>query len=88
MGFPMASHLVTKTSHDIYVYNRSEPKEEEFILRVGGASFRKLNKKEGALDLLILCLKDDDAILDVLFKQGFVLFGKYALKRSLFQRDM
>jgi len=76
MGFPMASHLVTKTSHDIYVYNRSEPKEEEFILRVGGASLRKLNKKEGALDLLILCLKDDDAILDVLFKQGFINYLK------------
>lgn len=76
MGFPMASHLVTKTSHDIYVYNRSEPKEEEFILRVGGTSLRKLNKKEGALDLLILCLKDDDAILDVLFKQGFINYLK------------
>ena len=76
MGFPMASHLVTKTSHDIYVYNRSEPKEEEFILRVGGASLRKLNNKEGALDLLILCLKDDDAILDVLFKQGFINYLK------------
>jgi 3-hydroxyisobutyrate dehydrogenase-like beta-hydroxyacid dehydrogenase len=76
MGFPMASHLVTKTSHDIYVYNRSEPKEQEFILRVGGASFRKLNKKEGVLDLLILCLKDDDAILDVLFKQGFINYLK------------
>ena len=76
MGFPMASHLVTKTSHDIYVYNRSEPKEEEFILRVGGTSLRKLNKKEGALDLLILCLKDDDAIFDVLFNQGFINYLK------------
>jgi 3-hydroxyisobutyrate dehydrogenase len=76
MGFPMASHLVTKTSHDIYVYNRSEPKEKEFILRVGGTSLRKLNKKERALDLLILCLKDDDAILDVLFNQGFINYLK------------
>lgn len=76
MGFPMASHLVTKTSHDIYVYNRSEPKEEEFILNVGGTSLRKLNKKEGAFDLLILCLKDDDAILDILFNQGFINYLK------------
>jgi len=76
MGFPMASHLVTKTSHDIYVYNRSEPKEEEFILKVGGTSLRKLNKKEGAFDLLILCLKDDDAILDILFNQGFINYLK------------
>ena len=76
MGFPMASHLVTKTSHDIYVYNRSEPKEEEFILNVGGTSLRKLNKKEGAFDLLILCLKDDDAIFDVLFNQGFINYLK------------
>ena len=76
MGFPMASHLVTKTSHDIYVYNRSEPKEEEFILNVGGTSLRKLNKKEGALDLLILCLKDDDAVCDVLFNQGFINYLK------------
>ena len=76
MGFPMASHLVTKTSHDIYVYNRSESKEEEFILNVGGTSLRKLNKKEGALDLLILCLKDDDAILDILFNQGFINYLK------------
>ncbi len=76
MGFPMASHLVTKTNHDIYVYNRSEPKEKEFILRVGGTSLRKLNKKEGAFDLLILCLKDDDAIFDVLFNQGFINYLK------------
>ena len=76
MGFPMASHLVTKTNHDIYVYNRSESKEQEFILKVGGTSLRKLNKKEGAFDLLILCLKDDDAILDVLFNQGYINYLK------------
>ena len=76
MGFPMASHLVTKTNHDIYVYNRSESKEQEFILKVGGTSLRKLNKKEGAVDLLILCLKDDDAIFDVLFNQGFINYLK------------
>ncbi len=76
MGFPMASHLVTKTNHDIYVYNRSESKEQEFILKVGGTSLRKLNKKEGAFDLLILCLKDDDAIFDVLFNQGFINYLK------------
>ena len=76
MGFPMASHLVTKTNHDIYVYNRSESKEQEFILKVGGTSLRKLNKKEGAFDLLILCLKDDDAILDILFNQGFINYLK------------
>lgn len=76
MGFPMASHLVTKTNHDIYVYNRSESKEQEFILKVGGSSLRKLHKKEGAFDLLILCLKDDDAIFDVLFNQGFINYLK------------
>jgi 3-hydroxyisobutyrate dehydrogenase len=76
MGFPMASHLVTKTNHDIYVYNRSESKEQEFILKVGGTSLRKLNKKEGAFDLLILCLKDDDAIFDILFNQGFINYLK------------
>ena len=76
MGFPMASHLVTKTNHEIYVYNRSESKEQEFILNVGGTSLRKLNKKEGAFDLLILCLKDDDAILDILFNQGFINYLK------------
>ena len=76
MGFPMASHLVTKTNHDIYVYNRSESKEQEFILKVGGTPLRKLNKKEGAFDLLILCLKDDDAILDILFNQGFINYLK------------
>jgi len=76
MGFPMASHLVTKTNHDIYVYNRSESKEQEFVSKVGGTSLRKLNKKEGSFDLLILCLKDDYAILDVLFNQGFVNYLK------------
>lgn len=76
MGFPMASHLVTKTNHEIYVYNRSESKEQEFILNVGGTSLRKLNKKEGVFDLLILCLKDDDAILDILFHQGFINYLK------------
>ena len=72
----MASHLVTKTNHDIYVFNRSESKEQEFISEVGGTSFRKLNNKEGLFDLLILCLKDDDAILDILFNQGFINYLK------------
>ena len=76
MGFPMASHLVTKTNHDIYVFNRSESKEQEFISKVGGTSLRKLNNKEGVFDLLILCLKDDEAILDVLFNQGFINYLK------------
>lgn len=76
MGFPMASHLVTKTNHDIYVFNRSESKEQEFISKVGGTSLRKLNNKEEIFDLLILCLKDDDAILDVLFNQGFINYLK------------
>ena len=76
MGFPMASHLVTKTNHDIYVSNRSESKEQEFISKVGGTSLRKLNNKEEIFDLLILCLKDDDAILDVLFNQGFINYLK------------
>ena len=76
MGFPMASHLVTKTNHDIYVFNRSESKEQEFISKVGGTSLKKLNNKEGVFDLLILCLKDDDAILDVLFNQGFINYLK------------
>ena len=76
MGFPMASHLVTKTNHDIYVFNRSASKEQEFISEVGGTSLRKLNNKEGLFDLLILCLKDDDAILDILFNQGFINYLK------------
>ena len=76
MGFPMASHLVTKTNHDIYVFNRSESKEQEFISKVGGTSLRKLSNKEGVFDLLILCLKDDEAILDVLFNQGFINYLK------------
>ena len=76
MGFPMASHLVTKTNHDIYVFNRSESKEQEFISKVGGTSLRKLSNKEGVFDLLILCLKDDEAILDALFNQGFINYLK------------
>ena len=76
MGFPMASHLVAKTSHDIYVSNRSESKEQEFISNVGGSSLNNLNNKEGVFDLLILCLKDDDAILDVLFNKGFINYLK------------
>jgi 3-hydroxyisobutyrate dehydrogenase-like beta-hydroxyacid dehydrogenase len=72
----MASHLVAKTSHDIYVSNRSESKEQEFISNVGGSSLNNLNNKEGVFDLLILCLKDDDAILDVLFNKGFINYLK------------
>lgn len=66
MGFPMATHIHNKTHHKLYVFNRTETKEKEFISQVGGQSFRELTRPSEIFDYAIICLKDDDAILDTL----------------------
>jgi 3-hydroxyisobutyrate dehydrogenase-like beta-hydroxyacid dehydrogenase len=76
MGFPMASHIANKIHSALYVFNRTERKEKIFIAEHGGYSLRQLERKDNFFDLMILCLKDDNAILEVLFEQGFVDFLK------------
>lgn len=76
MGFPMASHIANKIHSALYVFNRTECKEKNFIAEHGGHSLRQLERKDNFFDLMILCLKDDDAILEVLFEQGFVDYLK------------
>ena len=74
MGFPMASHIAKKLNSNLYVFNRSKHKEENFIAQYGGRSLRELENPDNFFDLMILCLKDDRAILEVLVEQEFLAY--------------
>ena len=71
MGFHMASHL-TRSQHEIHVFNRSHLKAKRWIKTNKGFAIKSLNNLSHSYDGVFLCLKDDDAILDILFKSKLI----------------
>ena len=71
MGFHMASHL-TRSQHEIHVFNRSHLKAKRWIETNKGFAKKSLNNLSHSYDGVFLCLKDDDAILDILFKSKLI----------------
>jgi len=71
MGFHMASHL-TRSQHEIHVFNRSHLKAKRWIETNKGFAIKSLNNLSHSYDGVFLCLKDDDAILDILFKSKLI----------------
>ena len=71
MGFHMASHL-TRSQHEIHVFNRSHLKAKRWIETNKGLPIKSLNSLSHSYDGVFLCLKDDDAILDILFNSKLI----------------
>ena len=71
MGFHMASHL-TRSQHEIHVFNRSHLKAKRWIETNKGFAIKSLNNLSHSYDGVFLCLKDDDAILDILFNSKLI----------------
>ena len=71
MGFHMAGHL-TRSQHEIHVFNRSQLKAKRWTRTYKGLAIKSLNNLSQSYDGVFLCLKDDDAILDILFNSKLI----------------
>jgi|TARA_B100001059_G_scaffold109340_1_gene109159 3-hydroxyisobutyrate dehydrogenase len=71
MGYPMAGHLSKNESLEVYVYNRTECILDQWLTEYKGSKFNfdDANKR---FDGLILCLKDDCSIIDVLINKNLI----------------
>ena len=71
MGYPMAGHLSKNESLEVYVYNRTECILDQWLAEYKGSKFNfdDANKR---FDGLILCLKDDYSIIDVLINKNLI----------------
>ena len=75
MGYPMAGHLSKNESLEVYVYNRTECILDQWLTEYKGSKFNfdDANKR---FDGLILCLKDDYSIIDVLINKNLISYLK------------
>ena len=71
MGFHMAGHL-TRSNHEIHVFNRSYLKTKGWTKTHKGFAIKSLNNLSQSYDGVFLCLKDDDAIQDILFNTKLI----------------
>ena len=71
MGFHMAGHLSAKGS-EVYVYNRTKAKSIKWLKTFKGRALGSLDKSDVSFDGVFLCLKNDSAIQEVLFKSNLI----------------
>ena len=75
MGYPMAGHLSKNKNLEIYVYNRTECLADRWLSEYKGSKFN-FDDADKKFDGLILCLKDDLSIIDVLINKRLVSYLK------------
>jgi len=75
MGFHMAGHLSAKGS-EVYVYNRTKAKSIKWLKTFKGRALGSLDKSDVNFDGVFLCLKNDSAIQEVLFKSNLIDYLK------------
>ena len=75
MGYPMAGHLSKNKNLEIYVYNRTECLADQWLSEYKGSKFN-FDDADKKFDGLILCLKDDLSIIDVLINKRLVSYLK------------
>ena len=72
MGYPMAGHLSKNQDFDIYVYNRTEAVSDKWLSEYKGLKFNLTNSNNIQFNGLISCLKNDEAIVDLLLKKRLI----------------
>ena len=83
MGYPMAGHLSQNNDIDLFVYNRSTKVTDKWLKEHKGYRFDLSNPDNIGFDGLILCLKDDAAITDILVNKNLLA----CLKKNAFIID-
>ena len=72
MGYSMAGHLSKLKDIDLFIFNRSNHISKKWLSNHEGQEFVKDKFSETKFNGVILCLKDDASILNILFKQNFI----------------
>ena len=72
MGYPMAGHLSKKQDFDIYVYNRTEAVSDKWLSKYKGLKFNLTDSNNIQFNGLVTCLKNDEAIVDLLLKKRLI----------------
>lgn len=72
MGYPMAGHLSKNQDFDIYVYNRTEAISDKWLSEYKGLKFNLTDSNNIQFNGLITCLKNDEAIVDLLLKKRLI----------------
>jgi len=65
MGFPMAGHLATKSSHQITVYNRTAQKAKDWVAKYGGRPAPTPLQAAQEADFIFCCVGNDDDLRGV-----------------------
>ena len=69
MGYPMAGHLSKHNNYDLFIYNRTTQVIDNWLNQYKGHKFDFNKFPRFKFDGLILCLKDDSSIIDLLIKK-------------------
>ena len=68
MGYSMAGHLSKQNSYDLFIFNRTTQVADKWLNKYKGHKFDFNKLPRFKFDGLILCLKDDASIIDLLIK--------------------
>ena len=68
MGYPMAGHLSKQNNYDLFIFNRTTQVADKWLNKYKGHKFDFNKLPRFKFDGLILCLKDDASIIDLLIK--------------------
>ena len=79
MGYPMAGHLSQNNELELFVYNRTRSITTQWLQEYNGFEFQFDQSLKIKFDGLIICLKDDESIINVLITQNLI---KYLKKNS------
>ena len=79
MGYPMAGHLSQNNELELFVYNRTRSITTQWLQEYNGFEFQFDQLVKIKFDGLIICLKDDESIINVLITQNLI---KYLKKNS------
>ena len=79
MGYPMAGHLSRINELELFVYNRTRSITTQWLQEYNGFEFQFDQLLKIKFDGLIICLKDDESIINVLITQNLI---KYLKKNS------
>ena len=74
MGYPMAGHLSKDKDFDLYVYNRTDEVADKWLNQHDGSKFILNNSPNIKFHGLIICLKDDHSIVDLLVNKKLLSY--------------
>ena len=77
MGYPMAGHLSKNKEIELFVYNRTKSITTKWLNHHKGFAFQFDELFKIKFDGLIVCLKDDASIINVLVNQKLIRYLKH-----------